>query len=42
MNFGEVLLAIVYFFIWVAWFWLLIRVLADIFRSDNSGWGKAG
>jgi hypothetical protein len=31
------------FFLWVAWFWLLISVFADIFRSDDlSGWGKAG
>jgi hypothetical protein len=31
------------FFVWVAWFWLLITVFADIFRSDDlSGWGKAG
>jgi hypothetical protein len=31
------------FFLWVVWFWLLITVFADIFRSDDlSGWGKAG
>jgi hypothetical protein len=31
------------FFLWVAWFWLLLTVFADIFRSDDlSGWGKAG
>jgi hypothetical protein len=31
------------FFLWVTWFWLLITVFADIFRSDDlSGWGKAG
>jgi hypothetical protein len=31
------------FFLWVAWFWLLIGVFADIFRSEDlSGWGKAG
>jgi uncharacterized membrane protein YcjF (UPF0283 family) len=30
------------FFAWVIWFWLLIRVLADVFRRhDISGWGKA-
>lgn len=27
------------FFIWI---WLLISVFADIFRSEISGWGKAG
>jgi hypothetical protein len=31
------------FFLWAAWFWLLITVFADIFRSEDlSGWGKAG
>ncbi len=30
------------FFLWVAWFILLFRVFADIFRSrDLGGWGKA-
>ena len=43
MSFGEVLLAAFFFFIWVAWIWLVITVLIDIFRSDDlSGWGKAG
>ena len=31
-----------WFFLWVIWIWLLIRVFADIFRSDNSGMAKAG
>jgi len=31
------------FFAWVIWFWILIRVLVDVFRRhDLSGWGKAG
>ena len=31
------------FFAWVIWFWILIRMIADIFRRhDISGWGKAG
>ena len=31
------------FFLWVAWFWLLFTVWADIFRRDDlSGWGKTG
>jgi hypothetical protein len=31
------------FFIWILWFFLLFRVIIDIFRShDLSGWGKAG
>ncbi len=30
------------FFLWIAWFFLLFRVIADIFRSDDmGGWGKA-
>jgi ABC-type multidrug transport system fused ATPase/permease subunit len=30
------------FFLWVMWFWILIMVFIDIFRShDLSGWGKA-
>ena len=29
-------------FLWVIWFWVLITVFIDIFRSrDLSGWGKA-
>ncbi len=29
-------------FLWVLWFWILITVFIDIFRSpDLSGWGKA-
>ena len=28
-------------FLFIAWFWILISVIADIFRSrDLSGWGK--
>ena len=31
------------FFVWIAWFWLLITVFADVFRRhDLSGWGKTG
>jgi Phospholipase_D-nuclease N-terminal len=31
------------FFAWVIWIWLLIMVLADVFRRpDLSGWAKAG
>jgi Short C-terminal domain/Phospholipase_D-nuclease N-terminal len=31
------------FFLWILWFFLLFRVLMDIFRSkDLGGWGKAG
>jgi hypothetical protein len=33
---------ILYIFLLFAWIWLLIVVFGDIFRSDMSGWGKAG
>jgi hypothetical protein len=33
---------ILLFFLWVMWFWILISVFIDIFRShDLNGWGKA-
>jgi len=32
-----------WFFLWILWFFLLFRVILDIFRSkDLGGWGKAG
>ena len=41
--FLDVLWTMIVFFLWIAWFWLLIKIFADIFRrSDLSGWGKAG
>jgi len=40
--FLDVVGTIIVFFAWVAWFWLLISVFADLFRRhDISGWGKA-
>ena len=34
--------SMLYFFLWVIWFWILITVFIDIFRSqDLNGWGKA-
>ncbi|MCX5212167.1 SHOCT domain-containing protein [Kitasatospora sp. NBC_00240] len=31
------------FFLWVLWFFLLFKIISDIFRSqDLGGWGKAG
>lgn len=29
-------------FLWIIWIMLLFRVFADVFRSDQSGWAKAG
>ena len=34
--------SIIEIFLWVLWFWILIMIFIDIFRSsDLSGWGKA-
>jgi hypothetical protein len=34
--------AMLWLFLWIAWIWLLVSVLFDIFRShDLGGWGKA-
>ena len=30
------------FFCWVAWIWMMVLILTDLFRSDRSGWAKAG
>ncbi len=38
----DVLWAMLWFFLFVAWIWLLVVIFSDIFRSDDlSGWGKA-
>jgi hypothetical protein len=34
--------SMLWFFMFFLWIWLLIMVFADIFRSEISGWGKAG
>lgn len=34
--------SMVWLFLWIAWIFLLFRVIADLFRShDMSGWAKA-
>ncbi|TMM16429.1 MAG: SHOCT domain-containing protein [Actinobacteria bacterium] len=39
---GQVFWALLVFFFWIIWIWLLIMVFSDLFRSgDLSGWGKA-
>jgi cobalamin biosynthesis protein CobD/CbiB len=41
--FLEIVGTMIVFFAWVAWFWILITVFADLFRRhDIGGWGKAG
>jgi hypothetical protein len=39
--FLDVLWTMILFFCWVAWIWLLIVIISDIFRRDLSGWAKA-
>jgi|SoiMethySBSTD1v2_1073268.scaffolds.fasta_scaffold401356_2 hypothetical protein len=42
MTIWEILLSIFWFMLLFAWIWLLISILADIFRDrDLSGWAKA-
>lgn len=39
----DVFWTMLWFFLWIMWIFLLVRVFMDIFRSrDLSGWGKAG
>lgn len=33
---------ILYITLLFMWFWLVISIIADIFRSDMGGWAKAG
>jgi hypothetical protein len=41
-SFGNVLWTIIVFFAWVAWIYMLIVILADVFRrKDINGWVKA-
>ena len=40
--FLDVFWTMIIFFLWVAWIWVLIIILSDVFRRhDLSGWGKA-
>jgi hypothetical protein len=40
--FLDVLWTMIIFFAWVIWIWILISILADLFRRhDVSGWNKA-
>jgi uncharacterized membrane protein YcjF (UPF0283 family) len=42
VNFWDIILSIFWFMLLFAWIWLLITILADIFRDHElSGWGKA-
>jgi Short C-terminal domain/Phospholipase_D-nuclease N-terminal len=40
--FLEVLWTMILFFAWVAWIWIVVTVLIDVFRRDDiGGWSKA-
>jgi general stress protein CsbA len=39
--FLDVLWTMVIFFCWVAWIWIMVLILSDLFRRDVSGWYKA-
>lgn len=42
IHFGEALLLALEVFFFVAWIWILITILNDLFRDhEMSGWGKA-
>jgi ABC-type transport system involved in cytochrome bd biosynthesis fused ATPase/permease subunit len=34
---GQVFWSMMWFFLWIIWFWLLITVFADVFRSRDLG-----
>lgn len=39
----DVFWSMLWFFLWVAWLWILIMVFGDILRSEDlSGWGRGG
>jgi ABC-type multidrug transport system fused ATPase/permease subunit len=41
-TFGQALLTVFEIFLFVAWFWILITVISDLFRDHEiSGWTKA-
>ena len=38
----DLLVTMFWLFLFIAWIWLVISIFIDIFRSDMSGWAKAG
>jgi hypothetical protein len=41
MNLWDVMVSIFWFMLLVAWFWLLISIIGDLFRDEDlSGWAK--
>lgn len=42
ISFGEALLLMLEFFLFVAWLWILFAIISDLFGDhETSGWGKA-
>ena len=42
ITFGHLLLTVLEVFLFIAWFWILVSVLGDLFRDHElSGWAKA-
>ena len=39
--FLDVFWTMILFFCWVAWIWMMILILSDVFRREMSGWAKA-
>jgi hypothetical protein len=39
--FLDVFWTMILFFCWVAWIWMMVLILSDVFRRDISGWAKA-
>lgn len=40
---GDALLTVLEIFLFIAWFWIFIAILSDLFSDHTiSGWGKAG
>jgi ABC-type multidrug transport system fused ATPase/permease subunit len=41
-SFGDALLTVLEIFLLIAWFWILVTVIGDLFRDHQiSGWAKA-
>lgn len=41
VNFGDLLLLVFEIFLFVAWIWILISIISDLFRDhEMSGWAK--
>ena len=42
VNFGDLLLLVFEVFLFVAWIWILVAIIGDLFRDhEMSGWAKA-